>query len=146
MRAQINVALDMMNQAAAGDGVSAPPVAADEARRAAKAARGAARAEAKSQKAPSRVPPAEREMDDDELCASMTLREAVEAFAVSRDVRFAPKPGREGPAGLRVWSFGAISVTIDAAKQMLRARVDGRWAPVSLDQLLELHEKKERKP
>ena len=146
VRAQINVALDMMNQAAAGDGVSAPPVAADEARRAAKAARGAARAEAKSQKAPSRVPPAEREMDDDELCASMTLREAVEAFAVSRDVRFAPKPGREGPAGLRVWSFGAISVTIDAAKQMLRARVDGRWAPVSLDQLLELHEKKERKP
>ena len=145
VRAQINVALDMMNQAAAGGGVSAPPVAADEARRAAKAARGAARAEAGYQKAPSRVPPAVREMDDDELRASMSLREAVEAFAVSRDVRFAPKPGREGPAGLRVWSFGAVSVTIDAAKQMLRAHVDGRWAPVSLDQLLELHEKKERK-
>ena len=61
-----------------------------------------------------------------------------------RQVRFAPKPGREAPSGLRVWSFGTVSVTIDAAKQIVRAHVDGRWAPVSLDQLLEMHEKKER--
>jgi hypothetical protein len=26
----------------------------------------------------------------------------------------------------------------------VRAHVDGRWAPVSLDQLLEMHKKKER--
>ena len=96
------------------------------------------------QRAPSRESPAVREMDDDELRASMSLREVVEAFAISRDVRFAPKPGREAPSGLRVWSFGAVSVTIDAAKQIVRAHVDGRWAPVSLDQLLEMHEKKER--
>ena len=82
-------------------------------------------------------------MDDDELHASISLREAVEAFAVSRDVRFAPKPGREAE-GLRVWSFGTVSVTIDAPKQIVRAHVDGRWAPVSLDQLLEMHKKKER--
>ena len=148
VRAQINVALDMMNQAAAGGGVAAPPDAADAARRAAKAARGAARAEARQgpgdQRAPSRESPAVREMDDDELRASMSLREVVEAFAISRDVRFAPKPGREAPSGLRVWSFGTVSVTIDAAKQIVRAHVDGRWAPVSLDQLLEMHEKKER--
>ena len=148
VRTQLNVALDMMNQAAAGGGVAAPPDAADAARRAAKAARGAARAEARQgagdQRAPSRESPAVREMDDDELRASMSLREVVEAFAISRDVRFAPKPGREAPSGLRVWSFGAVSVTIDAAKQIVRAHVDGRWAPVSLDQLLEMHEKKER--
>ena len=64
-------------------------------------------------------------------------------IAVSTAV-IAPKPGREAPSGLRVWSFGAVSVTIDAAKQIVRAHVDGRWAPVSLDQLLEMHEKKER--
>ena len=96
------------------------------------------------QRAPSRESPAVCEMDDDELRASMSLREVVEAFAISRDVRFAPKPGREAPSGLRVWSFGTVSVTIDAAKQIVRAHVDGRWAPVSLDQLLEMHEKKER--
>jgi len=155
VRAQINVALDMMNQAAAGDGVAAPPDAAAAARRAAKAARGAARAEARegagaeagtrshARGVSGASEPAAHEMDDDELHASMSLREAVEAFAVSRDVRFAPKPGREAE-GLRVWSFGTVSVTIDAPKQIVRAHVDGRWAPVSLDQLLEMHKKKER--
>ena len=43
-----------------------------------------------------------------------------------------------------MYAFGKVSVTIDAAKEMLRAQTDGRWAPVSLDQLLERHKEKAR--
>ena len=73
----------------------------------------------------------------------MSLREAVQAFAEANDVRFLPKPGRIAE-GLQVYAFGKVSVTIDAAKEMLRAQTDGRWAPVSLDQLLERHKEKAR--
>ena len=156
VRAQINVALDMMSRrpprAAASRRRRTPPTRRGARRRLRAARRARRRGRGRGwgwgrgiRESPfSRESPAVREMDDDELRASMSLREVVEAFAVSRDVRFAPKPGREAPSGLRVWSFGAVSVTIDAAKQIVRAHVDGRWAPVSLDQLLEMHEKKER--
>ena len=74
----------------------------------------------------------------------MSLRDAVEAFASEHDVTFAPKPGRI-VEGLQAYAFGSITVTIDSAKQMLLAQVEGRWAPVSLDALLERHKAKARK-
>ena len=74
----------------------------------------------------------------------MSLRDAVDAFASEHYVTFAPKPGRI-VEGLQAYAFGSITVTIDSAKQMLLAQVEGRWAPVSLDALLERHKAKARK-
>ena len=80
-------------------------------------------------------------MDDDSLAEIISLKEVVESFASQSDVSFVPKAGRQAE-GLSVWSFGKVSITIDSAKQIIRAHTDGRWAPVSLNQLLELHKKK----
>jgi tuftelin-interacting protein 11 len=73
----------------------------------------------------------------------MSLREAVEAFAEANDLAFMPKPGRTHE-GLQVYSFGKVSVVVDSAGEMLRASIGDRWAPVSLDQLLEAHKAKLR--
>ena len=135
IRRQLNIALDMMNRATAGEGVGAAPA------EAARAAEKAAKAAEKAAKAPKDASASNRDDDDDG--AEMSLREAVQAFAEANDVRFLPKPGRIAE-GLQVYAFGKVSVTIDAAKEMLRAQTDGRWAPVSLDQLLERHKEKAR--
>ena len=142
IRRQLNIALDMMNRATAGEGVGAAPAeAARAAEKAARAAEKAAKAAEKAAKAPKDASASNRDDDDDG--AEMSLREAVQAFAEANDVRFLPKPGRIAE-GLQVYAFGKVSVTIDAAKEMLRAQTDGRWAPVSLDQLLERHKEKAR--
>ena len=73
----------------------------------------------------------------------MSLREAVEAFAEANDLSFLPKPGRR-VEGLQVYAFGKVSVTVDTSRQMLRAQIGDRWAPVSLDQLLEQHKERLR--
>ena len=149
IRRQLNIALDMMNRATAGEGVGAAPAeAARAAEKAARAAEKAARAAEKAAKAAEKAAKAPKDAsasnrDDDDDGAEMSLREAVQAFAEANDVRFLPKPGRIAE-GLQVYAFGKVSVTIDAAKEMLRAQTDGRWAPVSLDQLLERHKEKAR--
>jgi hypothetical protein len=153
IRAQINVALDMMNQASSGGGgVSAPAAAWSAARDAKRAGRGAAEANDTKSGAGAGAPDVSRrtgghdnveDMDDDSLAQNMSLKEVVEAFAERNDVSFVPKPARRQD-GLGVWSFGTVSLTIDSAKQGIKAQMDGRWAPVSLAELLELHKKKAR--
>ena len=148
IRKQINTALDMMNQASGGGGEVRSPVHASEAardakravRRAATEAWAGAKAGASKQK--NRNGNATfNYMDDDSLAETISLKEVVESFASQSDVSFVPKAGRQAE-GLSVWSFGKVSITIDSAKQIIRAHTDGRWAPVSLNQLLELHKKK----
>ena len=71
----------------------------------------------------------------------LSLRELVESFAEQNDVAFMPKPGRTH-AGMQVYSFGGVSVVIDAAREeMLAQRLDGDrgWVPASIEQLLEMH-------
>ena len=71
----------------------------------------------------------------------LSLRELVENFAEQNDVPFMPKPGRTH-AGMQVYSFGGVSVVIDAAREeMLAQRPDGDrgWVPASIEQLLEMH-------
>ena len=142
VRTQLNVALDMMNQAVTGEGVRAPPTAAATAAAArdATAAAAAAAAAAATTKAATKKKP----LGPSDAVEEMSLRDAVEAFASEHDVTFAPKPGRI-VEGLQAYAFGSITVTIDSAKQMLLAQVGGRWAPVSLDALLEQHKAKARK-
>ena len=71
----------------------------------------------------------------------LSLRELVESFAEQNDVTFMPKPGRTH-AGMQVYSFGGVSVVIDAAREeMLAQRLDGDrgWIPASIEQLREMH-------
>ena len=71
----------------------------------------------------------------------LSLRELVENVAEQNDVLFMPKPGRTH-AGMQVYSFGGVSVVIDAAREeMLAQRLDGDrgWVPASIEQLLEMH-------
>lgn len=41
-----------------------------------------------------------------------------------------------GCHGGQVWSFGGVSIIMDSATQLVRAQMEDRWAPVSLDGLL----------
>lgn len=68
----------------------------------------------------------------------LTLKEVVEAFAEDNDVQFMPKPGRTHE-GLQVYSFGAVNVVIDTAKQNILAQTGDGWNTVYLEQILEMH-------
>lgn len=139
VRRQINMALDAMNRATTGDG-NLGPSPAEQAHAAHTAAKAAKEAERR------RVAESEAERrgrKNDDFDADMSLREAVEAFAEANDLAFMPKPGRTHE-GLQVYSFGKVSVVVDSAGEMLRASIGDRWAPVSLDQLLEAHKAKLR--
>ena len=113
MRAQLNVALDMMNQAAAGEGVVKPNVAAPQ------------------PTAEERAPTRSAEED------TATLKEMIEEFANAHELEFVPSASGRRHEGLAVYSFGGVSVVVDAARESIRASVDGEWIPVSLEQLLE---------
>jgi len=115
VRVQLNVALDMMNQAATGDGVVMPNVAA-------------------AQPNADRV--VERKanpMDEPQF----TLKEMIEQFANSHDVEFVPNPSGRRHDGLAVYTFGGVNVIVDAAREAIRAYIDGEWIPISLDQLVQ---------
>ncbi|CAM6126771.1 unnamed protein product [Calypogeia fissa] len=69
---------------------------------------------------------------------NMSLKEIVEGFAQNNDVQFLPKLGRLHE-GLQIYGFGMVSLCIDTAKQMLLVQKDDRWVSVTLEQLLEMH-------
>eukprot|EP00850_Spirogloea_muscicola_P002285 SM000008S22374 [mRNA] locus=s8:1434092:1437602:+ [translate_table: standard] len=73
-----------------------------------------------------------------EASLDMSLKDVVEAFAQQHDVQFLPKPGRTHE-GLPAYGFGAVSVVVDTKRQELLALANGRWQPVALEQLLEMH-------
>ncbi|CAK9866851.1 unnamed protein product [Sphagnum jensenii] len=58
--------------------------------------------------------------------AEMSLKEVVEAYAQDNDVQFLPKPGRTHE-GLQVYGFGAVNVIVDAAKQVILAQNGNHW-------------------
>lgn len=70
--------------------------------------------------------------------AEMSLKEVVESFAEQNDVQFLPKVGRMHE-GLQVYGFGSTNVCMDSAQQRLYAQTGDRWMTVSLEQLLEMH-------
>ncbi len=69
--------------------------------------------------------------------SELTLRDLVQQFAEEHGVEFVPKFGRFHE-GLQVYTFaGKVSVVLDNVSSMVRALLQGRWAPVSLETLLE---------
>ena len=149
VRRQLNAALDAMNAATTGDGthIRGPSPVSERAREGGDAAaKGAANGAGGGAKGSRRGGDANSKgagVDDDPGADAMSLREAVEAFAQANDLTFMPKPGRQHE-GLQVYSFGLVSVVVDSAGEMLRAKIGDRWAPASLDTLLAAHKERAR--
>ncbi|GAX75346.1 hypothetical protein CEUSTIGMA_g2790.t1 [Chlamydomonas eustigma] len=68
--------------------------------------------------------------------ADLTLRDLVQRFAEENGVQFMPKFGRFHD-GLQVYSFGGVSVVLENNTSVVRAQLRDRWAPVSLETLLQ---------
>lgn len=139
VRHQLTTALDMMNQslegtpivqAGARENLSYLRAAEQRLYEMAQQPHGTAYANLQKQHATTHV--------ENGSAAEMSLKEVVEAFAQENDVQFLPKLGRTYE-GLQVYSFGAVNVVVDTAKQLVLAQTGERWAPVALEQVLEMH-------
>ncbi|KAM7478470.1 hypothetical protein LguiA_026683 [Lonicera macranthoides] len=70
----------------------------------------------------------------------MSLKEVIEAYAQQHGLLFKPKYGRMQD-GHQIYGFGNISIIIDSLNQKVYTQTDDRWSLVSLEQILELHNK-----
>ncbi|KAM7474285.1 hypothetical protein LguiB_021528 [Lonicera macranthoides] len=70
----------------------------------------------------------------------MSLKDAIEAYAQQHGLLFRPKHGRMQD-GHQIYGFGNISIVIDSLNQKVFTQTDDRWSLVSLEQILELHNK-----
>lgn len=129
IRYRLNLGLDMMNQAVEGMEVSQPGLKEKvsylrvlEQRQFEKAA-AAASAPAQQQK------------------TEMSLKEVIETYAEQNGLLFMPKPGRMQNSH-QIYGFGKISIFLDSLNQKVYAQIDDRWQLVSLEQMLDLHNRR----
>jgi tuftelin-interacting protein 11 len=135
IRRQLNVALDMMNQA-----VDGAPVVQPGARENVSYLRVTEQREYESnQHARFQIQHlmSNSHVAKNNEAESMSLKEIVEVFAQQSDVQFTPR-GRLHE-GLQVYGFGLVSMCIDSVKQMILAQKNDKWVSVTLEQLLEIH-------
>eukprot|EP00200_Dunaliella_tertiolecta_P006438 CAMPEP_0202339820 /NCGR_PEP_ID=MMETSP1126-20121109/1516_1 /ASSEMBLY_ACC=CAM_ASM_000457 /TAXON_ID=3047 /ORGANISM="Dunaliella tertiolecta, Strain CCMP1320" /LENGTH=867 /DNA_ID=CAMNT_0048930421 /DNA_START=98 /DNA_END=2701 /DNA_ORIENTATION=- len=139
VRRQFNAALNMMNTAVDGTVLPMPSVAPTSAYSSrwaadlAEAAAGAAPAAAAPGPTASKATAAAMGMG---ASTELTLRDLVQRFAEEYSIQFLPKFGRFQD-GQQVYSFGSTSIVLDNVHSTIRALVRDRWAPVTLETLLQ---------
>ncbi|KAK2965742.1 hypothetical protein RJ640_003280 [Escallonia rubra] len=130
IRYRLNLGLDMMNQAVEGMEVVQPGLRENISYLRVLERRQFERAAAQAQQRPS------TQMNG--IGGEMTLKEVIEVHAQQNGLLFMLKPGRMQD-GHQIYGFGNISIVIDTLNQKVFAQIDDRWSLVSLEQLLELH-------
>ncbi|CAN4122004.1 unnamed protein product [Withania somnifera] len=78
------------------------------------------------------------QMDGTGRGVDLSIKEVIEVHAQENGLLFKPKPGRMQD-GHQIYSFGNVSIIIDSLNQKVFAQVEDRWTFVSLEQLLDLH-------
>eukprot|EP00884_Botryococcus_braunii_P021802 jgi/Botrbrau1/8305/Bobra.0251s0031.1 len=73
--------------------------------------------------------------------AELSLRQLIEKYAAEQNIEFMPKVGRSHN-GLQVYAFGLVSVVVDSASDIIKAQLGERWAPVSLQTLVDEHQRR----
>lgn len=140
VRYQLNLGLDMMNQAVEGMEVVQPGLKENISylrvleQRQFEAQQKAA-AHSQSQAASSLDGAAHRDGVHE-----MSLKEVIEAHAQQHGLLFKIKPGRMHN-GHQIYGFGNVSIIIDSLNQKVYAQTDEAWSLESLQGLLELHNK-----
>lgn len=133
IRYQLNVGLDMMNQAVEGMEVVQPGLRENISfLRAREQRQFEAAAAAQAQRQASVTP-----TDTMGGGLEMSLKEVIEAHAQHHELLFKPKPGRMYN-GHQIYGFGNISIIMDSLNQKVFAQTEGGWSLVSLDQLVEM--------
>ncbi|KAL9683074.1 hypothetical protein QQ045_014888 [Rhodiola kirilowii] len=140
IRYQLNIGLDMMNQAVEGLTVVQPGLRENisylrvQEQRQFEAQQKAAQA----QKQFAGGVGSSVQMDNASGMPEMSLKEVVEAHAQQHELLFKLKPGRMHN-GHQIYGFGSISIIIDSLNQKVYAQTEDVWTLVSLEQLLDLH-------
>lgn len=141
VRYKLNVGLDMMNQAVEGLEVVQPGLRENisylrvlEQRQFETQKKAAAQAQPR----PSVGSNSGFQMDGTGGGLEMSLKEVIEVHAQQNGLLFKPKPGRMQD-GHQIYGFGNISIIIDSLNQKVFAQAEDRWSLVSLEQLLDLH-------
>ncbi|KAL8152651.1 hypothetical protein V2J09_010411 [Rumex salicifolius] len=134
IRIQLNMALDMMNQAVEGLQVAQPGLRENISYLRAREQRQfeAEKAALFAQKQTSMGNGASQ-MDEPE----MSLMEVIAAYAKEHDLLFMPKPGRIHH-NHQIHGFGTVSIIVDSLHQKIFALSGENWSLVSLEQLLQM--------
>uniref|UniRef100_A0A7N0SXJ9 G-patch domain-containing protein n=1 Tax=Kalanchoe fedtschenkoi TaxID=63787 RepID=A0A7N0SXJ9_KALFE len=141
IRYQLNIGLDMMNQAADGLTVVQPGLRENisylrvQEQRQFEAQQKAA---AQAQKQFAGGVGGSGQVDNASGVTEMSLKEVIEAHAQQHELLFKPKPGRMHN-GHQIYGFGSISIIIDSLNQKVYAQTEDAWSLVSLEQLLDMH-------
>ncbi|KAK4420900.1 Septin and tuftelin-interacting protein 11 [Sesamum alatum] len=141
IRYRLNLGLDMMNQAVEGMEVAPPGLKENISYLRVREQRQFETQKKAAAQAQQRVSPgldAGTQAEGVSGGVEMTLKEVIEIHAQHNGLLFKPKPGRTQD-GHQIYGFGNISIIVDSLNQKVFAQTEDRWSLVSLEQLLELH-------
>ncbi|GFP84033.1 septin and tuftelin-interacting protein 1 homolog 1 [Phtheirospermum japonicum] len=128
IRFRLNIGLDMMNQAVEGMEVAPPGLRENISYLRVREQRLFETKKKETVEAQRRVSAAE----------GISLKEVIEIHAQQNGLLFKPKPGRMQD-GHQIYGFGNINIIVDSLNQKVFAQNEERWSLVSLEQLLDLH-------
>ncbi|KAF5450570.1 hypothetical protein F2P56_030905 [Juglans regia] len=138
IRYQLNLGLEMMNQAVEGLEVVQPGLKENISYfRVLEQRQFEAQQKAAAQQAAASLSGVTN-MDGMGGAVDMSLKEVIEAHAQQHGLLFKPKPGRMHN-GHQIYGFGNVSIIMDSLNQKVYSQTDEAWSLVSLQDLLDKH-------